>query len=158
MRHCSVKELFRLPTLGQKGSFKQNFVSFKRNPQDFWCQFLIVDEKDPPSHSWLEDTKQWTMTGNRAPKEAKKILNAAVKCVFYRLWGIILFQRYYKIRNWIKYIATGTCWKICLKINEHLFKKKCVLIAFCPLLLISYNFQLQHLRLLAANSPYYECI
>lgn len=68
----------------------------KRNPQDFWRRFVTVDE------TWIhhytpetkQQSKQWIMSGESAPKKAKTVLSAGkvMATVFWDSQGIILID------------------------------------------------------------------
>ncbi|CAK9827513.1 Histone-lysine N-methyltransferase SETMAR [Anthophora retusa] len=90
----------RLLTLDQKRTRKdvstQCLAMFKRNPQDFWRRFVTVDE------TWIhhytpetkQQSKQWIMSGESAPKKAKTVLSAGkvMATVFWDSQGIILID------------------------------------------------------------------
>ena len=72
----------------------QCLAMFKRNSQDFWRRFMIVDE------TWIhhytpemkQQSKQWITSGESAPKKAKTILSVGkmMATVFWDSQGIIL--------------------------------------------------------------------
>jgi len=74
----------------------QCLAMFKRNSQDFWHRFVTVNE------TWIhyytpetkQQSKQWIMSGESAPKKAKTILSAGkvMATVFWDSQGIILID------------------------------------------------------------------
>jgi len=80
------------PKSTRKEISKQCLAKFNRNPQDFLRRLVTVDE------TWIHDntpeSKQWTMTGESAPKKAKTVLSAGkvMATVFWNSQEIILID------------------------------------------------------------------
>src|SRR5258705_11581550 len=82
MKKLSERWVPRLSTVDQKRTRKdistQCLAMFHRNPKDFLLRFVTVDE------TWIHhytpeskhQSKQWTSTGESAPKRAKTVLSA----------------------------------------------------------------------------------
>ena len=78
VREVCARWVSRLLTSDQKRDRKdvsaQCLAKFNRNPQDFLCRFVIVDETKihqciPESK---EQSKQWVLPGESAPKNSRK--------------------------------------------------------------------------------------
>lgn len=118
----------RLLTLDQKRMRKdvsmQCLAMFKRNPRDFWRRFVTVDE------TWIhyytpemkQQSKQWIMPGESAPKKAKTVLSAekVMATVFWDSQGIILIDYLQKGKT-----ITGEYYATLLdRLREELEKKQ----------------------------------
>nr|XP_033774750.1 histone-lysine N-methyltransferase SETMAR-like [Geotrypetes seraphini] len=100
MRKLCAQWVPQLLTFYQKCKRKdismQCLMMFNRNPQEFLCRFVTVDE------TWIhlytpesqQKSKQWTMTGENAPKKAKTVLSPekVMATVFWDSQGIILID------------------------------------------------------------------
>ena len=94
MKKLSARWVSRLFTVEQKRNQQlDNFKAlFKRNPKEFLRCFVTVDE------TWIhyytsetkEQSKQWTKSGESAPKKAKTVPSAGkIMAVFWDSRGII---------------------------------------------------------------------
>ncbi|KMQ87583.1 mariner transposase [Lasius niger] len=100
MKKLCARWVPRLLTIDQKRTRKdiseQCLSMLKRNAKDFWRRFVTVDE------TWIhhytpeskQQSKQWTVSGESAPKKAKTVLSAGkvMATVFWDSQGIILID------------------------------------------------------------------
>lgn len=136
MKKLCAQWVPRLLTIDQKRTRKdiseQCLSMLKRNAQDFWCQFVTVDE------TWIhhytpeskQQSKQWTAPGQSAPKKAKTVLSAGkvMAIVFWDSQGIILIDYLQKSQSITgAYYATFlNCLDEVLRTKRpRLVKKKC---------------------------------
>ena len=102
----------------------QNLTLFRRNPQDFLRRFITVDE------TWIhhytpetkQQSKQWTKSGESAPKKAKTVLSAGkvMATVFWDSQGIILIDYLEKGRS-----ITGAYYTALLdRLKQELIEKR----------------------------------
>ena len=100
MKKLSARWVPRLLTVDHKRNrvrcSKDCLQLFQRNPQDFRCRFVTVDE------TWIhhytpetkEQSKQWIASGESAPKKAKIVPSAGkvMATVFWDSQGVILID------------------------------------------------------------------
>ena len=100
MKKLSARWVPRLLTVDHKRNrvrcSKDGLQLFQQNPQDFRCRFVTVDE------TWIhhytpetkEQSKQWIVSGESAPKKAKVVPSAGkvMATVFWDSQGVILID------------------------------------------------------------------